>query len=60
MPVYSSTRRVNEAVERLIARLDEPNPYDPQRRPGTIAGILDVVRLAFGDREARRVKINVH
>jgi hypothetical protein len=56
---YSTNKRVNKAVEQLIDRIEEMNPYAPQPG-GTIASVIETIRMGFGDEEARGVRITVH
>lgn len=48
---------VDETVAKLAASMEE-NPYTG--RPPTVQDIVDVVRMAYGDDEARMVRITVH
>lgn len=48
---------VAETVAKLVREMD-PNPYT-QHAP-TVRDIVDVVRMAYGDDEARMVRITVH
>jgi len=44
-------------VAKLIRQMD-PNPYTG--RPPSVQDIVDVVRIGYGDDEARMVRITVH
>jgi hypothetical protein len=55
---YSSDPRVDELVQKLLNRVDEPNPYT--RRYMTLDDVKAVVERAFGKAAAKSIQVTVH
>jgi hypothetical protein len=59
MTEYSSDRDVNKFVAKLVREM-RSNPYDPDGRSATIAGVVEIACYNFGRKRARSIKITVH
>jgi hypothetical protein len=56
---YSSDRHVNQFVIERVREM-RPNPFDPENRSATIAGIVEQSYYSFGRKRAKSIRITTH
>jgi hypothetical protein len=56
---YSSNPGVSSFVDKLVREMRQ-NPYDPENRSATVAGVVEQAYYHFGRKRARSIRITVH